>query len=456
MVDRSGAYGTGTDRATERAIWLIGIGLLALYLLGASVLFRKSDGRVVFGDATHHYVQLRSLVFDHDLHFGNDYVRLYGLRGGEPDTEWVSRDLTPTGHVRNYMPIGPALLWAPLYLLIVATLEGAALVGWSARPDGFEHVLQLVPGITGVAAATVAVALTWRMTRHYVEAVPAAIGVLAVWLGTHALYYTVISPSYSHAASMLTSAAFFTYWLRTRDAPSTVRVVQWGGLVGIAALMRWQEAILLAVPILEILRSRRSLTRKATDIGAAIAAFLIAFLPQMAVWIVLYGKPLALPQGPGFMHWTDPHLFDVLVSDNHGLFSWTPLVLVATLGLGGFAVRNPGPGFPIAAVIFVSWYVNASVADWWGGEAFGARRFLSLFPLFALGVAWWLARDSRARARWRMAVTGSLIAANWLLLLQYQLFMKGFSALAPYPSGWTDMWLTRFAVPFRIARSWLS
>jgi hypothetical protein len=49
-----------------------------------------------------------------------------------------------------------------------------------------------------------------------------------------------------------------------------------------------------------------------------------------------------------------------------------------------------------------------------------------------------------------------LVAANWLLLLQYQLFMKGFADLAPYPSGWFDMWLVRLIVPFRVVARWLS
>jgi hypothetical protein len=34
--------------------------------------------------------------------------------------------------------------------------------------------------------------------------------------------------------------------------------------------------------------------------------------------------------------------------------------------------------------------------------------------------------------------------------------MKGLRAIAPYPHGWIDMWLTRVAVPFRLLGRWLS
>ena len=155
------------------------------------------------------------------------------------------------------------------------------------------------------------------------------------------------------------------------------------------------------------------------------------------------------------MQWTGPHLFDVLFSDNHGLLTWAPLLVVAIAGLASFVTRHRGPGVAMAVVVLLSWYVNAAVADWWGGEAFGARRFLSLFPLFALGLACWLSPNAPGRIRpWKLGFLIVLLAANALLLLQYQTFMKGRADLATYPSGWTDMWVTRFLVPFRLLQSW--
>jgi hypothetical protein len=43
---------------------------------------------------------------------------------------------------------------------------------------------------------------------------------------------------------------------------------------------------------------------------------------------------------------------------------------------------------------------------------------------------------------------------NWLLLLQYQIYMKGLPELAAYPQGWFAMWLERFIVPWRLV-GWL-
>jgi hypothetical protein len=439
----------------ERLIIVIGAVMLVVYL-AAVLLFPKADGRIIFGDATHHFVQLRSLVFDHDLNFRNDYVRIYHLHGGERGLEWVFTDLTPTGHVRNYMPIGPALLWAPLYLLVAAAETVRAWMGLGIPPDGFGRAFQLVPGVTGIFAATAAAWITFRLAARFTDRASAAIATIGIWLGSHALYYSLVSPSYSHAASMFTGALFFAAWLATRDRPGVWRAASWGALAGASALMRWQDAVFVVVPLVEIARWPTGWRTKLASAAAMSAAWLVVFSPQMVVWDVLYGQPFALPQGPSFMRWTAPHLAAVLLSDNHGLFTWTPIIVLAVAGLVTFARRLPAAALPLAAVLLVSWYVNAAVADWWAGEAFGARRFLSLFPLFVLGLAVWLQPgQSQSPIRpWRLVVVAGLVVANGLLLVQYEAFMKGLTTLAPYPREWFDMWLARFIVPFRLLASW--
>lgn len=436
------------------AIIAVGALLLTAHLT-AMVLMPKPGGRVVTGDATHHFVQLRSLVYDRDLNFRNEYMRIYQLEAAGPGTEWVFTELTPTGRVRNYMPVGPALLWAPIYLLLSAAQLVASWLGLAHPPDGYDWLLQLAPGITGVLAATAAALLAWRTVRTQASEIATTIGVFAAWLGTHAIYYTLVSPSYSHAASMLTGALFFGSWMTTRDHMSVARAAWWGGLTGLCALMRWQDAIFLLVPAIEAVRWQATPMRRLAACITAGAMFLLVFAPQMAVWAVLYGQPFALPQGPSFMQWTSPHLFDVLFSDQHGLFSWAPMLTVALAGLVTAMVRQPAWRLPLLAVLLVSWYVNAAVADWWAGEAFGARRFLSLLPLFALGIAVWIDRlPGAAVSRVRLIVVALFCVLNWLLLLQYQLYMKGLHEVAPYPAGWFDLYAMRFLVPWRLVE-WL-
>jgi hypothetical protein len=187
---------------------------------------------------------------------------------------------------------------------------------------------------------------------------------------------------------------------------------------------------------------------------ACLAGAIAGFIPQMIVWHTIYGRALAIPQGEGFMRWTAPALGDVLFSDWHGLFTWTPVVAVAVAGLA-FLWRRDRLVFTAAATfLLISWYVNAAAADWWAGEAFGSRRFVSCFPVFVVGLAA-LIESWSPKPRTLMIAGGAAIAHTLLLLVQYQAFMHGIRDVVPYPRGAYNLWLARFVVPFDLIRRWL-
>jgi hypothetical protein len=419
------------------------------------VIFPKPGGRVVVGDALHHYVQLRSAIFDRDLHFRNEYVRLYGLRGDEPGTEWVYEG-TVTGHVRNLMPVGPAIVWAPAFLVVTALTWIGHFVGWQYPVDGYGRLFQATAALSGIAAAACGVWLSFLASAELFGRRTAAWSALVLWLSSSAVYYSAISPAYSHATSLLANGLFWFIFVRSREVVTVRRYAFLGGLVGVAALMRWQDAILLAVPAINLtwnvghgLGIRRAVRLGIVTIGAA----LVTFTPQMVVWQTLYGQPFAIPQGETFMRWNQPALFSVLFSDWHGLFTWTPIVAVALAGLLFLWRRDRLLFTACASFVVVSWYVNAAAADWWAGEAFGARRFISCIPVFVLGLSALIDRWSPSART--LAVCGSAIVVHtFLLLLQYQLFMHGLRDVVPYPRGTYDLWFARFVVPFKLFTSW--
>jgi hypothetical protein len=480
MIDRLLAW---PERWPGRIIAAIGLVFAITY--GASlVVLAKPTGRVVMGDAVHYYVYLRSVVFDGDLDFENEYVRIYQLRGGEFGTEWVYEP-TATGHTRNLMSIGPALAWAPIYLVVTAVTWLLHAIGVGPPGDGYGRLFEGSAGVSGVVAATIGAYLAYRAAAQLLGARAAIWGTLILWLGSSAIYYSLVSPTYSHAISMLTVGIFLLTWLASRDRQTIGRYALVGFLGGLAALVRWQDAVLLIIPAIDALwyaatphpnplpskgrgdssspspRLRgegwgegSGFFRALTNLAACGACAVLAFVPQMMVWNTLYGSPFLVPQGEEFMKWTSPALLSVLFSE-HGLISWTPIVAVALAGLAMLWKREPMVAAALGAAMLVSWYTNAAVADWWAGEAYGARRFVSCFPIFAIGLSAAiqpLAERQRLRSLAAFAVV--VITLNGLLLLQYQTFMHGLRDLAPYPKGGYDLWLARFVVPFDLLR-WL-
>lgn len=439
--------------------------ILVVTLLVALVHFagfsaRGVRPRIVRGDAVHYYVYVRSMVFDRDLDFENDYKSLYSLdfatAGPPPGFAWEFAR-TPTGRVRNYMAIGTPLAWTPLYLLVTGALYCGSLAGSPWAVDGYGLAFQLVPDVTGLAAVALSLWFTFVLGRELFGARPAMVGALGMFGGSSLLYYGLVSPSYSHAVSAMAVSGFFLYWWRSRNSDGVGRYALLGALAGAAALVRWQDGILLATVLPDLVWQARRLhltpARFARFAGgrlaAACLAALAAFLPQMVAWQLLYGQPLTVPQGSGFMRWGAPQVLSVLFSPRRGLCSWTPLTLVGLAGIVRLRHRDTRLLWILVGFLVASTYINASVADWWAGEAFGARRFVSCFPVFGIGLAALAALDGWRR-RAVLAVVAVLVVSNMLLLLHYELFMLGHTSLAPYPDTWHALWVERFMLPFRL------
>ena len=171
------------------------------------------------------------------------------------------------------------------------------------------------------------------------------------------------------------------------------------------------------------------------------------------VFTGVWGNP-TVSQGSAFMQWSRPALLAVLFSTWRGLLTWTPIVAAAIAGLIPLFKRDALVATAALLFFVISWYVNAAVADWWAGEAFGSRRFVSCFPVFALGLTALLDRWAPALRTLAVAST-AVISYTFLLLLQYQAFMKGLRDIVPYPQGWYELWFARFRVPIDLLSWWL-
>ena len=444
------------ERHPGRTLTAIGIVFGLAYGI-AVVALPKVNRRIVIGDAEGHYVQLRSAVFDRDLDFRNDYAGLEGLTvGSEIESSIAAAKATPTGYQRNFMPVGPAIVWAPAFLLVTAIVWLVDVFGAGYPLDGFAPVFQVSAGLSGIAAATLGSWFAFQAAALLFDRRTAIWATLAVWLSSSAVYYSLVSPTYSHAASMFAAGAFWLFWIRTLDRQTPARYAAVGALAGFAALMRWQDVMLLVVPVLEILWQRRHLRLAimAARIATCVVSFAVTFSPQMVVWHALYGRAFTIPQGAAFMHWGQPAVLAVLFSYKHGLFTWSPIIAVAVAGFVPLFRNHRLLGTAAITFVVVTCYVNGAVADWWGGEAFGARRFLSCYTLFVLGLAA-LQHQCRLRTGGLAAVAMVFAVYTGLLLVQYEAFMHGLRQLVPYPDRFVSLWLWRFRAPFDLLQWWL-
>jgi hypothetical protein len=349
--------------------------------------------RIYASDEVQYFAFLRSLWFDHDVEFDNEYRHFVDERG---DTlrgfaETFLAGTTPTGHRLSFATIGSALLWAPFYAAGDLTARTLRALGAPVGTDGYSlpYVAAVCYGsaVYGLASLLLSAAIARRFVAHTAAAVS------AVWLGTPLLFYVYIGPVFAHACSAFAVALLIWLWLRARDRQWPLGDAVLVGLAGaLATMVREQDALLLVGPAIDFVwwataqRGQR-LRHAATAAVTGLAAFAIAYLPQALAYLALNGHLRPAGVVTRKMSWSSPHALDVLFSTSHGLVFWTPLVVLAVAGLvllWSRARRLAGYFLLMAAAAV---YVSGSVESWTVAGAFGQRRFVSLTPLLVVGLA---------------------------------------------------------------------
>ncbi|HXM59200.1 MAG TPA: hypothetical protein VOB72_27640 [Candidatus Dormibacteraeota bacterium] len=357
-----------------------GVCLLAVI----AVAFRP----VVQGDGVGYFSYLHAALVRHSLDLRPEYIAATVAAVNSNPT--ILEAPTATGRPANFFPIGPALLAAPAYAAALA-LGGAGQPPYGPAPVGAFTLTSLLLGL-------VALLLCWRLTGS-------AVAVAATALGTPYVFYLLLEPSYSHMFSAFAATFFVWTWWRGRDARTPAGWLWLGVLAGLMTIVRWQDAALAAIALLTPPPpgQRRRLLLLAPGALAAVA-------PQLVVDRVIFGT--WLPQRPPGQA-LDPlagHQLQVLLSSWHGLFVWHPLTAAAVAGF--LLVRDPRLRAACLYALAVETLIDGAAPDWWGGAAFGARRFLDLAPFWAIGLAALAARLPAA-----LAWSGTIALAAWNVLL---------------------------------------
>lgn len=401
----------GSQSVNNRLTWpRVDLYILAAYLI-LTLFFSqlgyldRPGARIRGGDSDHYFVYLPALFIGGDLDLSDELNALI-----DHPFRFPSADSRPG----NPYSVGPAILWIPFYL--IGHLIALASTSFSA--DGLSVPYQAAVYIGNGLITALGLLVTARFLRSLrcsKEGSLVAIGSLL--FATQLSYYLWPLSSTSHGSSFATVALFA--WSTTRHG------IGWkSGLCGgLTALIRWQNILLVAPISIALHLADRKRAFDSTDVrrwGSFLGAALLSLSPQLIVWWSLYGSPFVVPQGSGYVDFSDLPLLKILLSPRHGLFLWHPVLILGAMGLA-LSYRQHRAWIAGIGVAFVlQWIMNAAILDWWGTWSFGHRRFVNLLPFFALGIA--LLYD-HPKPRLRPALVGGILLLsiwNQLFLYQYQ------------------------------------
>lgn len=399
---------------------LLGAGLAWLFFTQSPIeaLRRPWTGPHVSEDGWYYYHYLRSAVVSGDLDLRDDYHDV---------GNWYGFGVTSTGQQHNPFPVGPAILWTPGFLLGRAA---ASLVPTAPTtvPDGMRPLEQAGALATSLVAGIWACWTAFGLARRHVPDSAAWSGMLVAFVGGPLIWYAVYSPSMPHALEAGLGTAFFTSLLPLRRR--TNREAVWlGALGGVMLLVRPQLATFY-VPLLYealVVFRRHGVRAALAPMAICGAVTLLCVAPQLLLWKHVYGQFLVVPQGSGFMRFGESMWVDTLFSSRNGLFTTTPVIWFVMPGLYFVWRRNRETAVVLGLSLLLQAFVNGAAWDWWGGGAFGGRRFSGTFVVWVVSLACLLAWTLES-GRWRLQRAILAVAVVAPLLVLQVLMMRAHHA----------------------------
>lgn len=421
---------------TRRRVYACIIGLLfvlAWATQGMKSIQNHETLDFVVSDAEGYWVYLPSLVLDHNL----TLTRHIAFHATVHPIDPGDFEVTPRG-LQNRWTVGIALTLLPAFV----AAHGVSLVVWHwtgaaiFAPNGYSLVYQLFGLVTVILISWGAMLAIDGVLRRHFHLGGAAIGagVIACAVGSNWAYYIFREPFMSHGIGA--AWVIFTIALaeRVTSAARERRVVRWQGAalvftLSMALACRYTNVVMLPLAIWTILVVIQSgvMMRWLAQLPLLISAafpLVIHFLTlrEMRTRKGFHAGLTGYKNYEGF-RWSHPVLLQTLFSDFHGLFFWSPVLLLAVFGFAWFFARRGGrfDGLLVSLLISLAalWYLNSAWYAWTFGKSFGARAFVDLIGVFVIGAA--LAFESLGPnpARWPRRVLVPIAIAilfNWILL----------------------------------------
>jgi Dolichyl-phosphate-mannose-protein mannosyltransferase len=412
----------------------------------------------VRGDGVGYYAFARSLLIEHRLDFRRDWVNANSsFRMGRVDDQdqILPSEITSTGHIDNHFSIGPAILWSPFLLAAHLAVQINHFFAGHISADGFSFPYAFAMAMGTAIYGFLGIFLSFQLAKKYFSARWAFLGVLGVWFASSLPVYMYFNPSWSHAHSAFVVALFFWYWDRTRDDRTWTQWLVLGMISGLMMDVYYISAVLLIVPLLESLSRywRGIRSRQMQIVGHlflqnlvfALVLFVV-FLPTLIAKRIIYGDSLQFGYHERWSFFS-PALLRVCFSSEHGLFTWTPVLLLSVIGL--FLLHNRDralSGYSVLA--FVTYlYIIGCYGNWGGISSFGSRFFVSLTSLFVLGLASFFEYLANALQERRGELLAGLLTAFLIVWNMGMIFQWG-THLIPSrgPISWRDAAYNQVAV----------
>lgn len=326
-------------------------------------------------DADQYYSYLTSTFIHHDshFHFPNSYW-LVAANNGEAVPRYT---------------MGVAVMEAPFFFTghAIARLFHYPADGYSAP-----YVWSICLGV--LLYVFIGLYFLYRTLLYFFRPVISTLVVFAAFFSTNLFYYTISWGVMSHSFGFALFCVFLFAIIRFYKERSSPSLLVAAVCAGLMTLIRPPDIIVLVIPLLLGVYSRSAFKEWCSYLWAvrkvillAAGLFLLMICPQLIYWKMHTGQFLFYGYGDEHFYFKDPQVINFLFSYRKGLIPYTPVMILAFLGLPVLFFKNRELFWPVFLFNVLNIYVLSCWWDWSFGGGFGNRALIQSFAVLSIPMA---------------------------------------------------------------------
>lgn len=343
-------------------------------------------------DSSGYYLYLPATIIYQDLgklKFYPQIIEKYHLNNGYPTYGLFAQPAT--GLWVNKYAIGTCLFDLPFFLVAhfyCSTLDHEYPADGYSRPYlvsvVFAYLFWVLAGLFALR----------KLLARYFSDTATAITLLLLMFGTNLYYYTVFNIGMSHPFSF-TLFSFLLYHTDNLYRTGKSKYIVWiGALLGLILIVRPTNILVAMLPLCWPYLFGKNFTDRLLFFRNRIPAIAIAAALFTLISLLLFGY-LKYTSG-NWLHFSyqgeyfdflKPEIINGLFSYRKGWFLYTPVALLAVLGLIPLWRQNRHLAIILFAFITLNIYIVFSWCFWAYGGSFGCRALLESMAIMSLPLA---------------------------------------------------------------------
>lgn len=299
---------------------------------------------------------------------------------------WASK--TDNGSFVVMASMGMSILYSPFFFIAHAL---AKPLGY--KPDGYTLPYSFAIAMGCIVYLLIGLYFLRKVLERFFSQWVIIITLFSIVICTNLVHHTLQQAGMSHVYNFSLFSIFLLLIIKWYEKPNYIFAFLIGILGGLISLIRPTNIIIFIIFILYGICSFKEFKQRFLfffksykKILLMIIAFFIVWLPQFLYWKATTGQYIFYSYGKEHFFFTDPIIIRGLFGFRNGWLLYTPIMILAIIGL--VFIKNKIRIFllPITIFIILNIYIILSWWCWWY-TGLGNRAFIDSYAILSVPLA---------------------------------------------------------------------